>query len=86
MLMVLILMCGRRRVRQPSNISLARVSVISNDLALHSADASVMRMQLSSLVCSRRHTLPHLEERVHLLLITHLVAEDAIRPQVVRLM
>ena len=86
MLVVLVLVCGGRRVTQAGDVRLRRVSVVSNDLALHSADASMVRVQLPSLVRSRGHALAHLKERVHLRLVAHLVTKDAVCAHVVWLM
>ena len=46
----------------------------------------MVRVKLTSCVCTRRHALTHLKERIHLLLGAHLTAQYAVGAQVVWLM
>ena len=86
MLVRCILVRGCRRVRQARDVGLSvAILTVPDHLPLH-AHARVMRVQLASRVCGGLDTLPHLEERVHLLLGADLVAEDAVGPQIAWLM
>ena len=67
---------------QAGNVSLCVVRTIADYLALHS-HPSVVWVQLATCSGVRLHALPHLEKRVHLLLGSHLVTEDAVCTQIV---
>jgi len=72
-----ILVSGCRRVRQACNISLGIILTVADYLALH-AYACMVWMQLPASAARWRHALAHFEERVHLLVATHLVSQDRV--------
>lgn len=72
-----ILVSGCRRVRQARNISLSVILTVADYLALH-AHTCMMWVELPASAARWWHALAHFEERIHLLVATHLISQDRV--------